>query len=55
MNTLKNKKKLEEQLKQTLELSKQLKDATNQIRNINFIAIYIGIIATIILMRVIFW
>jgi len=55
MNTLESKKELENRLNQTLTLSKQLKDTTNQIRTISFIAIYIGIIATIVLMKVMFW
>lgn len=55
MNTLEDKKKLEEQLNQTLGLSKLLRDGINQVRTISFIAIYIGVIATIILIKVIFW
>ncbi len=55
MNTSKDKNELEEQLNQTLALGKMLRESTNQMRRIGFIAIYVGIVATIILIDTIFW
>ena len=55
MDTLKDKERLEEQLNKAMELTKALRSNSNQMRAISFIAIYVGVISTIILIKIIFW